>query len=298
MSRKKTNSEYISQLKDKFGDFFDYSEVNYINSKTKVKLICPKHGDIIRIPNKHLISSGCPNCYKEEREIDTSKLIKSFIDIHGYKYDYKLVEYTGKENKVSIICPYHGKFNQLPLHHRKGQGCMECSIEDKKCKSNDLEVEFDHIHDNKYDYSEMKYKGWDIPIKIKCKKHGFFHQIPNNHKRGHGCPSCSLSKGELEVKGILDDMEIEYIEQHKMDKCIHKKSLIFDFYLPKLNTVIEFNGVQHYQPVDIFGGVDNFKLIKKRDNIKEEFCLSNNIDFLVIKYDEDCKKKIINLING
>ena len=298
MSRKKTNSEYISQLKDKFGDSFDYSEVNYTNSKTKVKLICPYHGDIIRIPNKHLISSGCPNCYKKERELNTSKLIKSFIDTHDNKYDYSLVEYANKKNKVRIICPQHGEFSQLPLHHKKGQGCMKCSIEDKKNKPNDLRDEFNHIHDNKYGYNEMKYEGWDIPIEIKCKKHGYFYQIPNNHKRGHGCPSCSSSKGELEVKGILDDMGIEYIEQHKMKKCIHKRRLIFDFYLPKLNTVIEFNGIQHYRPVDIFGGDVNFKIIKKRDNIKKEFCLSNNINLLVIKYDEDCKKKIIDLING
>jgi very-short-patch-repair endonuclease len=62
--------------------------------------------------------------------------------------------------------------------------------------------------------------------------------------------------------------------------------LRFDFYLPKYNTCIEFDGKQHFEPVKIFGGNENFKEIIKKDSIKNMYCDTNGIKLIRIKYDQ------------
>jgi hypothetical protein len=93
------------------------------------------------------------------------------------------------------------------------------------------------------------------------------------------------------VENYLKNNQIEYESQKKFDNCLYKTNLVFDFYLPKYNTCIEYNGIQHYTSIDIFGGDDALKLNKLRDSIKVEYCKKNNINLIIIKQD----KKHMNL---
>lgn len=106
---------------------------------------------------------------------------------------------------------------------------------------------------------------------------------------GNGCPNCASSKGEYRIQRWLLKNNISYIFEKTFSDCKDKNSLSFDFYLPKYNICIEFQGKQHYEPVD-FGGNGKIHAIKsfndriKKDNIKEQYCKNNKIGLIIIPY--------------
>jgi hypothetical protein len=109
MAKKLCTSIFIERSRLLYGDKYDYSEVNYINNRSKVKIICPKHGVFLTWPSAFLQGHGCNKCshtkYKNNKDfIDKSKLI------HGDKYDYSKLNYINYNKKVKIICPKHGVF--------------------------------------------------------------------------------------------------------------------------------------------------------------------------------------------
>ncbi len=55
------------------------------------------------------------------------------------------------------------------------------------------------------------------------------------------------------------------------DKCKYINKLTFDFYLPDYNLCIEFDGRQHFEPVEHFGGQKEFESCVKRDNLKNNW---------------------------
>src|SRR5574343_427611 len=125
---------------------------------------------------------------KVMRKLTTQQFIEKAIKVHGDKYDYSKAEYINNYTKVVIICQDHGEFSQTPKNHLKGQGCKKCVSKNKTTQ--DIIAEFTEIHGDKYNYSSVKYKKTNIPVKIICSKHGEFKQIPNNHLKGQGCYDC------------------------------------------------------------------------------------------------------------
>ena len=118
--------------------------------------------------------------------------------------------------------------------------------------------------------------------------------IPNNHLNNNGCPRCKESKGEKEIREWLINNKIKYKPQHRFPECKNILTLPFDFYLPEHNTCIEFNGRQHYEPINKWGGIENLKEIQRRDKIKMEYCQNNNIPLIIIKYNDKVIKKLTN----
>ncbi len=170
----------------------------------------------------------------------------------------------------------------MPSAHLSGRGCSKCVID----VTNSMEFikKSNNIHNNKYDYSLIKYKKTNIKVKIICKTHGEFEQLPLSHLKGKGCSKCTSSKGEEMIMNILSFNNIDYISQKTFTDCKNVLPLPFDFYLPEQNICIEFDGKQHFEPIEWFGGSDAFESLKERDEIKNKFCLSNNIDLLRIAY--------------
>lgn len=119
--------------------------------------------------------------------------LKDFIDkanlIHDNKYDYSKVEYVNNSTKVCIICPEHGEFWQTPRNHLIGQGCPLCNGTFKLTNQEFIE-KANKIHNNKYDYSKVKYVNNNTKVCIICPKHGEFWQTPHHHLNGHGCSKC------------------------------------------------------------------------------------------------------------
>ena len=197
--------------------------------------------------------------------------------------------------KVNIICTEHGIFQQTPQHHLRGSGCMKCFRVNKQSNTDRFIDKSNIIHKNLYNYSLVNYKNNKQKVSIICEKHGVFEQEPNHHLNGCGCPFCNISKGELEIENYLIENNIEYKSQKTFDGCFYKSLLRFDFYLPGKNICIEYNGIQHYKMVEYFGGVDNFIKGQKRDKIKEQFCINNKIQLVIIKYNDNIRDKMISL---
>lgn len=214
MSLKKTNEQFIKELKTIFGDMYDYTKVEYENNIEKICLICHKHGEFYKSPKKLLIGQGCPICSKEqlkERTLLTTKdFIQRAIQEHGNKYDYSKVHYKGINNKICVVCPIHGEFWQTPNNHLNGHGCPKCSGRYQYGKEEFVE-RARIIHGNKYDYSNTEYINSQTKIYINCPEHGEFSQKPNEHLKGKGCPKCSFKKVQ-ERKTIPSD---EFVKRAK-----------------------------------------------------------------------------------
>lgn len=282
--RKLTTNIFIEKAIMLHGNFFDYSLVDYVNNKTKVKIICPKHGIFEQIPSSHLCGRGCLKC-GEKNKLNINDLIAKANKIHDNKYDYSRVNYINNNTNIEIVCPKHGKFKQTPDSHLHGRGCPKCA--NKNVTTNEFIIKADLIHDNKYDYSMTHYLNNASKVKIICPKHGIFEQTPNSHLSGQGCPTCKSSKGELLIKRYLDEHNVEYVKEKYFIDCKgEKRTLLFDFYLPKQNILLEYDGIQHFMPIKFFGGEKTFNSLKRRDTIKNNFAKNNNIDLLRIKYSE------------
>lgn len=124
--------EFIRRSKEMHGDKYDYSLVDYVNAKTKVEIICPKHGPFLQPPHHHMKGVGCPGC-KADTLSDVMRLTHDeFIEraqaVHGGKYDYSQTQYELGRDKITIICPEHGPFAiEARLHINQGTGCPECT---------------------------------------------------------------------------------------------------------------------------------------------------------------------------
>lgn len=130
MAQRLTQEEAINQLKSLHNDL-DFSNSVYVNDRTKIKVICPKHGLFETRPNDLKNNHGCPFCGNERKNRDRTLSQEEFIKrakiIHGDKYDYSKAKYINGHTKVCIICPKHGEFWQAPIFHLRGQGCKLCS---------------------------------------------------------------------------------------------------------------------------------------------------------------------------
>ncbi len=294
MRKKLTLEEFVERANKIHSNKYDYSKVEYINNQTKVCIICPIHGEFYVTPNHHLRGVGCPKC--AGRLKTNEEIIYQFFEVHGNKYDYSKVEYKGSTVKVCIICPKHGEFWQKPSDHLSGYGCPRCRS--LRMNTEKFIEKAKKIHGDKYDYSEAEYNGCRKIIKIKCNKHGIFEQTPYKHLQGHGCPYCNESHLENSTKNILEKNHIEYIYQcnKKVFKWLGGQSL--DFYLPKYNIAIECQGVQHYKPIEYFGGKDKFEYIKCLDEKKRELCKENNLNLIYLDYKANDVNNLIKTIQN
>lgn len=286
--------EINNRLKNIFGDRYEYDFSDFKNTHSKIGVKCSIHGWSKQILKNLFKGHGCRKCsYKVISDKQVSNLkeyLPKFKLAHGDKYDYSKFIYSGVNNKSTIICHTHGEFYQTALTHLKGHGCPRCSG-NKRFTKDEFISAANSKHTKGYIYDFSDYKNMHSKVKIICPEHGEFYQTPMSHVKGSGCPVCNQSQGERMVEKFLIDNNIKYISQKKFDDLKHKEKLIFDFFLPDYNCCIEFNGIQHYFPVDIFGGKDILIQIQIRDKIKEDYCLKKNIKLIIIKQD----KKHINL---
>jgi len=267
--------QFIEKARKVHGDRYDYSKVVYVNSNTKVTIICPIHGEFEQVAKLHLEGYGCKVCGNDfgsiKRTLTTEEFIEKAKKVHGDKYDYSKLVYIDRWTKVKIICPIHGEFKQAPYAHLNGSGCRKCGTEItinlKRSNTQKFIERAKAIHGDKYDYSKAVYVNNRVKVIIVCPIHGEFEQAPNNHIEGQGCPICNASKGELAIKDILNECGIKYVQQYIIPNLVC--FLRYDFYLPELNTLIEFHGIQHYKYIPFFhrNGEDDFLKQKNRDDI-------------------------------
>lgn len=302
--RKLTKEEFIKKAKNIHGDKYDYSKVEYLNSRTKICIICPEHGEFWQTPNSHLDGQGCPSCGErkraEKKTLTKDEFIKKAIKRHGNKYDYSKVEYINSDTKVKIICPKHGEFLQAPGLHLYGHACPKCGLESSSESNRKGADKFiDEARDkygDKYDYSKVEYKNAHAKVCIICPDHGEFWQSPNNHLR-FVPKCCKKSKLENKIRKLLNSSNIDYEEQKTFDWLKYKKNLYLDFFLPKCNIAIECQGEQHFENFRFKGDTDERLLNRmKRDRKKKELCNEHGITILYFaentKYNTCCGDEV------
>jgi len=289
----RTTEEFIEISNIKHNYKYDYSPTIYIDSETKLNICCPiiSHGIFSQRPLDHLSGKGCPVCGGNIRKTTEQFIFESNIK-HNFKYDYSLTNYKNNKEKVNIICPEHGMFSQTPSNHLK-YGCIECAGTNNYTTEEFIE-KANLKHNYRYDYTLVNYTNAKIKIPIICpnESHGMFMQTPHGHLSGKGCPKCKFSRNAIEIKNLLDKENIEYILEYRFSDCRNINPLPFDFYIPSLNTCIEYNGEQHYIPVLIFNGSKGFESQQIRDKIKINYCKDNKIPLLIIKFDENIEEKL------
>lgn len=282
-SVKISKDEYFNRCKKKHNDYYDYSLSEYIGTSKKIKIICPEHGIFEQRADNHMNGQRCIYC--SNKKWSTSKFIKLSNEIHNKKYDYSLSEYKNAHTKIKIICSTHGIFEQIPWNHLNKAGCPYCSenrtnLEIFKSKSN-------WKHNNFYNYSLItEYISSETKVEIICPKHGIFEQSLRNHQHGQGCPICTESKGEKIIRLLFELNRINFIQYKKFKSDKYKTTFEFDFYLQDHNILIEYDGIQHFESVEYFGGEDSLTKCQIRDGIKNKYCKENDIKLIRIRYDE------------
>lgn len=199
---KLTTQEFIEKAVKVHGEKYNYEKVEYKNNRTKVTIICPKHGEFIQLANSHMGGSGCYHCgydaVSDSNKISKEEFIQRAVEKHNNKYNYDYMEYVNMTTSILIECPIHGKSYINPKMHLKGSGCRECTNELKSKnnhnrKSTDKFIEeLKKVHNNRYDYKLID----SIPnhfteIEVICDLHGVFRQRYNSHRAGYGCYKCA-----------------------------------------------------------------------------------------------------------
>lgn len=265
-----TTEEFIETLKKIFGDKYDYSKVKYRTQQSLIHLICPIHGEFVKTADNLLQGHGCNKC-RGNYGIDFNWFLEKAKEVHGDKYAYTEAVWKGYKHKIAIRCPEHGVFYQLPVSHLKGTGCIKCA---GKYLDKEMFLEKARaIHGDKYDYSQVDFKGARVKVKIICPKHGEFWQDPRSHVNSRsGCPVCSQSHLEEKVRQALKRNGIKIEVEKKFSWLIHQNMLPIDFYLPEYKIAIECQGEQHFRPIDFFGGKKNWESQQVRDKKKNDLC--------------------------
>lgn len=294
---KSNTEEFIKKAIKIHGDKYNYNKTKYVDVYIKVIIICHKHGEFKQTPHAHLTKRGCKKCKDENTgnrcRSNAEEFIKKAMKAHNNKYNYDKIKYKNNKTPVTITCYIHGDFFQTPSIHLAGSGCGECA---GNIKSNTKEFikKAREIHGDRYDYSNVEYKGNKKKIKIICKIHGEFFQIAGNHLRGCDCPKCKCRIGEMLCIGIF-----EILFSCKFPKCRPKwlknpstgYLLEFDGYNKERLIAVEYQGEQHYKEISKFKG--EFKKQKERDKIKIDLCKKHNVLLIAIRQFRYNKAKYI-----
>jgi len=188
---KMTIEEFIKRAENVHSCKFDYSLVDYQGSLQKIDIICPTHGVFKQTPNSHINDRlGCKKCYNDMRVVTTDKFITRSNKIHNNQYDYSCTEIVNTQEKVTVICRKHGKFELTANNHLHGRGCPCCYKSFKKTTKQFI-IEANEVHNNKFNYNNTVYTTAKNKVEIVCDKHGSFFQTPNDHLSGRGCRKCA-----------------------------------------------------------------------------------------------------------
>lgn len=269
---------------------YELLETEYKNAKTKMKYKCPNgHCNEISWDNFKR-GRRCPNCYGKNIK-HTYEEVYNFFQNEGYTLLSK--EYVNGKGKIEYVCPNGHIHSTTWLNFLKGNRCPSCSLDKRSEKRRmDFSVIQKAFKDKGYILlsKNVEYKNNHTSLGYICSNGHSGFITWNNFKKGEQCPRCTnIYKGENKIEEYLKKSNIQYIHQKIFKDCKNIQSLRFDFYLPIYNLIIEYDGLQHFKPVDFAGKGDEwakerFYECQSNDKIKDEYCIKNSINLLRIPY--------------
>ncbi|AYV78028.1 MAG: hypothetical protein Edafosvirus4_12 [Edafosvirus sp.] len=233
MIRSEKTLKFIQDAKSKYGDHFNYDKVVYgNNNKDKVIIICPKNHKFRQSPNNHLkkdknddgIIKKCPDCYNISKKYTQKEfLAKAKKEFPGL-FDYSKAKYTGRKNKIIIICKKHDEeFECVVDSFLQGQSCWSCALESISHSEEKWLELAKNKHGDRFIYDKSKYTSYTSDIKIQCQEadHGEFITTPAQHVHNlnGGCDKCSKLKYTTE-EWIQGAIEI-HGDKYNYDKTIY-----------------------------------------------------------------------------
>ena len=277
---RKTTEQFIKELSKINPNIEILGE--YINSQTKIKCKCKIDGyEWEIIPNNSLQGKSCPMCYgnakkTHEQFVEELSKINPNIEVLG--------EYINNRTPIKYKCKIDGyKWETSPYSLLNGCSCPRCSKKERKTTEQFIK-ELSKINPNIEILGE--YINSQTKIKCKCKIDGYeWKTKPSHLLRGRGCPRCNISKGEKRIIEYFENNNIEYIWQKLFNNLvgINGGSLSYDFYLPKYNLLIEYQGQYHDGTVSNQTDFE-FAIQQEHDKRKKEYAKENNIQLLEIWY--------------
>ena len=222
LKRKNTKSkeQFITEANIIHNNKYNYSKIEYVNTNTKVCIICPEHGEFWQTPANHLKKHGCPKCsFEKNKDVNRSNannFIKKAREIHGNRYDYSKIKYTNNRVEVCIVCPKHGEFWQTPHSHLCGCGCPNCQ---QSKLENKTKIILDNLNIKNIQRCDSSYLDWldkqhldfylpDYKIAIECQ--GIQHYKPIKYFGGEK-KFKTVQKLDEEKRNKLKEHNIELI---------------------------------------------------------------------------------------
>lgn len=267
-------------------DYKEYEFLDeYVNAKTYLKAIHKPCGEEVNILPNTFISrgSGCQKCARKDvansqmkSQEDFEKEVPEGITVVG--------KYRGAHRKVRVHCSLCDNEYDITPSTLNRRGCTRCSGKHRRTLE-EVKREIKEWSFGEYEVLSDTWESTHKHIKVKHKKCGHEYEVTrSNFKRGRRCPRCSSSIGETVTEKVLKDLGFEYSTQKGYPDLKKIEPLTYDFYLPSKNTLIEYQGEQHYRPVKHFGGIKQFEEQQENDAIKREYARNNGIKLVEIPY--------------
>jgi hypothetical protein len=277
----------------------------YKNSSTLMKLKHPECGTEFKVSwnNFNGKKSGCPKCacyIRASGRVTPYCIIeKEFLD-KGWKITSP-EKYKGNSSKLNVLCPNNHNTTKTYSDFQQGKGCWKCKSENASKRYRISEEDANAIAKKarmkilKHSYKNVKTK---IPLECLTCEFQFENNLDSLKWKKVGCPKCKCSHGERQLINYFENNpEFVYEREYKfldcsddeLDGCKDIKYLPFDMWIEPidgLEMIIEIDGIQHFEPVEYFGGQEALDRQKRIDIKKSIYCCDYGIPLLRISYND------------
>lgn len=307
MTRRKTTEQFEKELAIANPTVEVLGE--YKGSRKPIKVRCKKH-DVVWEPSAASIlrGSGCNMCKREKISKAnqgtakyTDNYLEKYINSHfneQYTFIRRIKGKSLRLDRVELKCNICGNNRSYLIYNvmRKGNGrfgCYECLKVKARKPEKQFKEELEKYCRGRYTLIG-KYGRANTKTDFLCNKcNHIFSALPRDIIRGNwGCPRCSQSTGEKYIENYLLEHGIGYEYPKMFEDLVDTKKLHYDFYLPDSNVLIEYQGLQHYEPRDYFGGLKAYKKQLYHDKLKRRYAVNNGYRLLEVAYKENTQEKV------
>lgn len=289
--QRKTNSQFKKEVFDLVGNEYIFLDC-YATAKTKLRVKHNKCGHIYRVdPNSFLQGRRCPFCHINSKKTDV-KFRKEVYNLVGDEYTF-LDPYVNANTKIRVKHNKCGNIYEVqPSNFLHGGRCPYCAGYIKKTDTKFREEVYNLVGDE-YTFLD-KYVNSNTKLRVKHNRCGNVYSVRPTDFISHQtrCPYCNSPKGETIITKILDTLNINYKAQKTFDDLKDNQPLSYDFYIPNQSILIEYQGIQHYQPIDYFGGISAFKKQQKHDKLKLDYAKDHGYTLITVPYTVDTFSRI------